>query len=142
MGDTDFVDGGVSNNVPADIVRARGARFVIAVDISRERGFEVATDSQPSRSRLSRGLRRVRRVREFLDAPSMVQVLMRAMEVQALQTVTARAWSWNVRIRPDVSDFASLDFGASDALIDRGREAAAASLPGIRAGLRSLLEHL
>jgi predicted acylesterase/phospholipase RssA/CRP-like cAMP-binding protein len=142
MGDTYFVDGGVADNVPADIVRARGARFVIAVDISRERGFEVAADSRQRRSRLGRGLRRVRRIREFLDSPSMVQVLMRAMEVQALQTVAARAWSWSVRIRPDVADFASLDFGSTDALIERGRDAAVASLPEIRAGLRSLLDHL
>jgi predicted acylesterase/phospholipase RssA len=72
----------------------------------------------------------------------MVHVIMRAMEVQALQTVRARAWSWTVRIRPDVADFASLEFGATDALIARGREAATASLPEIRAGLRSLLEEL
>src|SRR5262245_34448699 len=41
IGDAYLVDGGVADNVPADIARVRGARFVIAVDIGRGRGFDV-----------------------------------------------------------------------------------------------------
>ena len=142
IGDSYLVDGGVSNNVPADVLRSQGARFVIAVDISRERGFEVAGDGTERRSWVGRKLRRVPRLREFLEAPSMIHVMMRAMEVQALQTIRARAWSWNVRIRPEVGEFSSTDFSGTDALIARGREAAVASLPDIRAGVRALLDEV
>jgi NTE family protein len=142
IGDAYLVDGGVANNVPSDVLRERGARFVIAVDVSRERGFEIGPDGENRQNWVSRGLRRIGRVREFLDAPSMVQVIMRAMEVQALQTVSARAWSWNVRIHPDVSAFSSLEFGGNEALMERGREAAAASLPEIKTGLAALLDDL
>jgi NTE family protein len=142
IGDAYLVDGGVANNVPSDVLRERSARYVIAVDVSRERGFEIGPDPQTRRSWVSQGLRRIGRVREFLDAPSMVQVIMRAMEVQALQTVSARAWSWNVRIHPDVSAFSSLEFGGNEALMERGREAAAASLPEIKTGLAALIDEL
>jgi NTE family protein len=139
IGDAYFVDGGVANNVPADLVRAHGARFVIAVDISRQRAFD---DHRARPGERPRGVRRIPGLRQFLDAPSILQVLTRAMEVQAALTVNARAWSWNVRIRPDVADFPALEVGATDALLDRGREAAARSLPDIKTGLRALLEDL
>jgi predicted acylesterase/phospholipase RssA len=144
IGEAYLVDGGVADNVPADIARARGARFVIAVDIGRVRGFDPVPHSTTGPGPVMRMLRRVRRVREFLDAPSMVQVIMRAMEVQGLQTVEMRAGSWNVRIHPDVSAFSMFDFGSAptDALMARGREAAEASVPDIKAGLRGLLDRL
>jgi len=72
----------------------------------------------------------------------MLQVLARAMEVQSVQTVSARAWSWNVCIRPDVAKFPTLAIGTTDALLARGREAATRSLADIRTGLRALLENL
>src|SRR5262249_35458112 len=144
IGDAYLVDGGVADNVPADIARVRGARFVIAVDIGRGRGFDVVPHRKAPPGAVVRMLRRVRRIREFLDAPSMVQVIMRAMEVHGLQTVETRAASWNVRIRPDVGGFSMFEFGSTstDALMARGREAAEASLPDIKAGLRALVDNL
>ena len=139
LGDTYFVDGGVADNVPADLLRDRGARFVIAVDISRERMFnERRVLPAPG----GHGLRRIRWLREFLDSPSMLHVVARAMEVQSAQTVKARAWSWNVCIRPDVGDFGLFEVGTTDPLMALGREAAAKSLSDIKAGLRAMLDEL
>ena len=38
-GDMHLVDGGLQNNVPADVVRAMGANVVIAIDVNKSRGM-------------------------------------------------------------------------------------------------------
>ena len=42
-----LVDGGVMNNVPFDIARARGATYVIAVDLSNTAPFGTVDNSEP-----------------------------------------------------------------------------------------------
>ncbi|MCB8943519.1 MAG: patatin-like phospholipase family protein [Ardenticatenaceae bacterium] len=42
-----LIDGGVMNNVPFDVARARGATYVIAVDLSNSAPFGTVDDAEP-----------------------------------------------------------------------------------------------
>ena len=94
-----LADGGILNNVPADVVRAMGADIVIAIDVSN------------------------RETDEHIDALSQAG---RAIDVM-MENATRRALvDADLVITPDLEGFGSLDWRRSDALADRGYEAAEA----------------
>ena len=47
-----LVDGGVLNNTPFDVARARGATFVIAVDLTNTVGYQIESESRSAASGL------------------------------------------------------------------------------------------
>jgi NTE family protein len=93
-----LVDGGALDNIPADVVRAAGAGFVVAVDV----GAAASDDVDYSMFGL---------LGRTIDA------MMRASAVEALKAA-------DLTIRVDVQGFGSLDWRRADALIARGYDAA------------------
>ena len=92
-----YADGGLLNNVPADVVRAMGADIVIAVDVGAPPdGVEIDALSQAAQA---------------------IDVMMTASTRRALEAAT-------IVIHPDLEGFGSLSWRESNRVADRGREAA------------------
>ncbi len=101
-----LVDGGVTDPVPADIARRRGADVVIAVAIPR------AVPATAPRNPLA--------------------VAFHAVNIMAGEIGRLRAGDADVVIRPDVGDVAYDDFSQKKRLIEAGEAAAREALPAIR----------
>lgn len=101
-----LADGGLSANIPVAIARRTGATRVIVSDAT-----EHARDSV-----------------NYFSPISLADRLLGFLFEQPPDSLAAA----DVRVRPDVNDFASLDFAPDRvaALIDRGAEAARAALAG------------
>ncbi len=100
-GDRTLVDGGILNNVPADVVAAMGADIVIAVDVSNDLTHEKRGDSL------------LAVLVESLD------VMMRAGSRRALDMA-------NIVLAPNLKGFWGIDFDRAEDFIKRGYEAAEA----------------
>lgn len=109
QGERLLVDGGVVNNLPLDVVRAMGAEYVIGVDV-------------------------VPRYTEGASPANLVEVWQRTFFLLSSNAAPPRTLA-DCLIVPDVGDFLFSDFRQVAALIERGREAAEAALPQIRAAL-------
>ena len=96
-----LADGGVLNNVPADVVRAMGADIVIAVDVGVSTRLEPGLDS--AITVLSRTTRRP-------DRPQRRDAMKAA----------------DILVKPDIKDIESMDWRRSDEIADRGYRAAEA----------------
>jgi len=96
-----LVDGGTLDNVPADVTRSMGADVVVAVNVSsRTDGFIPPTN--------------------FLDVLGSTMDTMMAMGVsKSLQTA-------DIVITPDLRGFPGTDYRRSEALVERGYDAAEA----------------
>ena len=101
-----LVDGGILNNVPADVVAAMGADIVIAVDVSGDLAYEKRGDSL------------LAVLIESLD------VMMRAGSRRALESA-------NIVLVPDLKGFWSLDFDRADQFARLGYAAAEAQRPAL-----------
>lgn len=106
-----YVDGGVTDPVPADAVRARGAELVIAVAIPA-----AVRDRAPS---------------------SPVGVVLQSITILSVRLQELRAREADVLIVPDVGGFAYDDFTQKKRLIEAGEAAARAALPELRAAIRA-----
>jgi NTE family protein len=101
-----YVDGGVSNPVPADVVRRLGAEVVIAVSIPRE------IPKEPPRTQ--------------------VGVAMQSIAIMAAEISRCREREADVVVTPQVGDVAFDDFSQKRRLIEAGIAATRAALPEIR----------
>lgn len=126
-----LVDGGLINNVPADVVRTMGAEVVIAVDVGTPPANGPEWGAQQWRFRLP-GL--------TLVGP-MLDTLLRSAQIMQAEIVRHRLELAHpdVLIRPDIGPVRTEEFERAADVIPAGERAAAEALPRIRALLRRRL---
>ncbi len=109
-GDRLLIDGGVLNNLPVGVARDMGANYLIAVDL------------------LPPPITPVKRPQNIFEMWSMsIYTIMRARYIDAQIA--------NVSIQPDIAHNSFVDFGQTDVLVQKGREAAEAHLARIKSDL-------
>jgi len=124
-----LVDGGILNNLPADVVREMGADVVIAVDVGA-RLEEMPRFLEAEEKRLP-----------LTQIPLIIETLRRTVgimegRISAQKLAQARP---DVLIRPELNDDFGLFAGFNQATecIAAGKEAAVAAIPDIRQALGS-----
>ncbi len=105
--DRTLVDGGITNNLPIDVVREMGADIVIAVDLGA-----------PLTSR---------------DVRSMLQIRKQLTRIQIRKNVESQLGRADLVIRPPVSDRGMLDFDVIEENMRLGAEATEAEADRLRA---------
>jgi len=111
-----YVDGGVTDPVPADVARLRGAELVIAVIIPP--AIPPQAPGNP------------------------VAIAMQAATLMGAEIAKLRAAEADVVITPEVGEVAYDDFSRKKALIEAGEAAARRALPAIRAALAAKTRHV
>lgn len=107
-GDSLIVDGGVINNLPADILRDMGADYVVAVDLTADQSEEAP----PAKN-----------IFEVL-----ITSLMRLMSVTGLPGKEAA----DCLISPTLAEFSYHDMDQFEALVEEGKKAAEKALPQLK----------
>jgi len=102
-----LVDGGLSNNLPVDVVRAMGVDVVIAVDPSK-------------------------RLEKKEQLTTLLDIMSQSISLQVQRESRRQASLADLVITPDTTDFAFTDFPSMAEIIKRGEEAARTALPRIR----------
>jgi NTE family protein len=101
-----YVDGGVTNNLPVDVARSRGADVIIAVNIQKK-----------------------------IDHPqigSLIDVILQSINIMGRELVLYKCRDVDVLIEPNVGDVGMTDFSQKKRLMDAGMQAARQALPKIR----------
>jgi len=101
-----LVDGGITNNLPVDVVRKLGADIVIAVDIG------------------SPLLKMEGSVSVITIAEQLTNILVRRTTEEQIKTLSSN----DILITPDLGNFSSGNFAISASLIKKGEEATKADL--------------
>jgi predicted acylesterase/phospholipase RssA len=114
-----LIDGGLVNNIPADVLISKGCNFVIAVSVTAEiaRQFGVNKPETPTL-----GMR----------VPSSLQTLLRTLEVQNFSLNAIGVRPAEVVIEPEVVDFGLSEFMRAKELFAVGEKAALAEISKIR----------
>jgi NTE family protein len=106
LGGKTYVDGGVTDNLPVDVARARGADIIIAVNISKNiRNPQVNT---------------------------LIDVILQSISIMGRELVTYKSRGYDVLIEPNVGDVGITDFTQKKRLMDAGIQAAKQAMPRIR----------
>jgi len=120
-----LIDGGILNNLPADLLTSRGADFVVAVDVTTRLQAEFAG------SRPNTPTAEMRRA-------GTLETLFRVLDVQARGLNAFRTRSADLMIEPDTSAFTFVDFTKTPRLAEVGEAAAEQALPRLKELLADL----
>lgn len=120
-----LVDGGILNNLPADVLVQQGCNFVIGVDVSANIEHRLG-DNFPNTPT------------ERMKTPGVVTTLLRCFSVQAHHLSDVGAHRADVIIAPNVSMFESSAFTQTPEMADIGYRTTMETLPRIR----EFLQHL
>ena len=101
-----LVDGGVVDNIPISVARAKGADVVVAVDISENVGNTAITN--------------------------LMDVILQAANIMFALNVEHSKRDADVLVTPRVGDVGMMDFGQKKRCMEAGIEAARAAVPEIR----------
>jgi predicted acylesterase/phospholipase RssA/CRP-like cAMP-binding protein len=113
-----LIDGGIVNNIPADVLVSMGCNFVIAVSVTAkmQKEFCDITRDKPAP----------------LRKPSLVQTLLRSLEVQNYSLNAFGVGPADVVIAPDVRGVDLTEFVRAKELATIGEAAAVPEIPLIR----------
>jgi NTE family protein len=114
-----LIDGGLMNNVPADVLVARGCNFVIAVSVTAkmEKRFADIAAGAPTRRRAG---------------PGIVQTILRSLLVQNYSLNAIGVGPADVVIEPDVTAFDMTAFMRAKDLAAVGEATAVEQIPRVR----------
>ena len=114
-----LVDGGLTNPVPADIVRDMGAKFIIAVNVLVEPQKSKRTVSPPKGD-------------EMAEVPNILNTLIQSIYIMEHEIIKSRIPKADVIISPDVSRIEAFEFYKGEEAILAGYEAARNALPRLQ----------
>ena len=114
-----LIDGGLVNNIPADVLTSQGCNFVIAVSVTAKIAKQFGAN-KPDTPTLS------------MRIPSSLQTLLRTLEVQNVSLNAIGVQPAEVVIEPEVIDFGLSEFMRAKELFAVGEQAALVQIPKIR----------
>jgi len=114
-----LVDGGLVNNIPADVLASQDCNLLIAVSVTAKIKTEF-------------GMNKPETPTPGMVTPSNLRTLLRTLEVQNFNLNRVGIQPADVVIEPDVVDFDLSEFARAKELAQKGEEAALALVPRIR----------
>lgn len=120
-----LVDGGVLNNLPADVLTKKGADFVVGVNVTARLPHEFA-GNRPGMATAK------------MKRAGWMETVFRVFETQGHELNAIRAKSVDLLIEPDTARFSFADFTRAEELADVGEAAAEAVIPHLKTLLAEL----
>ncbi len=124
-----LIDGGVVNNTPFDIARARGCTYVLAIDLTNTAVYGTPTDFEPI------AINPLSKILSGTKLASMWQVVSTMMDIISRSSMNTRLAiiQPDLLLRPKLGTIGILDFHRWKDAIEAGREA-------VRGAEKELLE--
>jgi predicted acylesterase/phospholipase RssA/CRP-like cAMP-binding protein len=120
-----LVDGGLIDNVPADVLARRGCNYVIAVSVTAKMETEFVRNRPDTPTHQMR-------------PASVIQTLLRSYLVQSVNINALGVEPADIVIEPDVTQFQLTEFTRTDELAAIGEQATLAAMDQIRKDLHRL----
>lgn len=131
-----FVDGGLVNNLPVDIMKKFCPGFIFAVDVSEQLEFNSKLKESYTVSGWKLLGQRLNPFSNPPDIPSMLNILYRTTTVGSIRFLEAAKCAADYCLEPPVQDFGVFDWRSIDRIIDIGYRYALRKLEDSGAGVR------
>jgi predicted acylesterase/phospholipase RssA len=129
-----IVDGGVLNNLPADVMRTLSGGTVIAVDVSPQKDLAVDPGYREIPSSGQILWSRINPLAAPVNVPNILAVMMRTLMLSSVHNSHLVMKHVDLYIRPPVDPFGIFDWHLLDKIVDTGYQFAQKKLAEWKAG--------
>ena len=123
-----FVDGGLVNNLPVDVMKRFCPGAVIAVDVSEQMEFKCKLQESYSVSGWKVLWQHLNPFREKCDIPNILNILYRTTTVGGIGAIETAKTLSEVCIEPPVNEFGVFDWRSIDRIVEIGHRHALGQL--------------
>lgn len=127
-----LVDGAVLNKVPAKVLKEKGAKYILAVNVTPERETKFASRTLEELGIFGSLLKKIPGFRDWAEYPNIFKIIMRSLSVSGLHQSRSQKDLIDIEIKPKIEDFDFLRFDQFEQLVEAGAEATRQALPEIR----------
>lgn len=127
-----FVDGGVVNSLPGDVMKEICQGSVIAVDTTPSRDVEIDPGFSEFPSPWTVLLRRINPFQQNMKVPNILQILVRTTVMSSIRRRYDFRRDARYYLRPPVEAFGMLEFEAIDAIVETGYRYAKKKIGGLK----------
>jgi NTE family protein len=127
-----LVDGGVIDNLPIEIMHARGAGPVLGVDIETAGAISAGADVGEAWSAWEFLRRLLWRRKQTLPLPSIVKILLRSALISSGSAAARHRAAADLIFRPPTAQIDLLDWQSFDRVVDIGYRHARQVLDGLK----------
>lgn len=120
-----LIDGGLVNNIPADVLVSQGCNFVIAVSVTSKMKHEFARNRPDTPT-------------PQMKPASILQTILRSYLVQNVSVNAIGIEPADFVIEPDVSEFEATDFALTDQMAEIGEKTTREVIPRIKEQLSKI----
>jgi len=115
-----LVDGGLFNNIPADIMKEICGGYVIMVNVSPDEDLRVADEHRTCPSNMEMIWSHLNPLKKKIVFPRIHDIMMRTITVGSARELTRTSKAADFSFRPPVDHFGLLEFDSIDAIVDAG----------------------
>ena len=115
-----LVDGGLFNNIPADIMKETCDGFVIMVNVSPDEDLRIADEHKICPSNMEILWSFINPLKKKIVFPRIHDIMMRTITVGSARELTRTSKAADFSFRPPVDHFGLLEFDAIDEIVDVG----------------------
>jgi predicted acylesterase/phospholipase RssA len=115
-----YVDGGLVNNLPVDVMKRFCPGAVVAVDVSEQIEFKCTLKESYSLSGWKLLWQRLNPFRERCDIPNILNILYRTTTVGSIRTIETAKKLAEICIEPPVNEFGVFDWHSIDRIVEIG----------------------
>lgn len=136
-----LVDGGVTNNIPGDILKKEKVNLVIGVNCTPEQDdrltryldeTQLLTLLNPGRNRWANILSFLKRLVILFRRPPILEVANRALGIEGREIMRSKSHYFDYMLAPELRDFGLFDFSRQGEIIAAGYERAREEMQQIR----------
>jgi NTE family protein len=129
-----IVDGGVLDNLPADIMLELSGGKVIAVDVSPQKDLEVDVNYLELPSAWQILWSRINPLKSPLKVPSVLDVIMRTLMLSSAHRTNAVMKYVDLYLAPPIDQFGLFDWNQIDTIVEAGYQYARKKIENWKAG--------
>ena len=132
LGSYRLVDGAVLNNIPGDILKEKGFKKLIGVNVSlieNEKSLGIDIEIEKNIGTFWKGLK------NYFSLPPIINIISRSLEIQSEALMEAKHYDFDYILAPKLSKIKLFDFDKIDYIYEVGRKTAIENLDNIKNSL-------
>jgi predicted acylesterase/phospholipase RssA/CRP-like cAMP-binding protein len=131
-----LVDGGLTNNLPVDVMRSLIGGSVVAVDVIPDIDLQASGDLPNHLSGWSYAWHKVNPLATKIGMPNILSILMRSMMVASKDVLRAEEKTTSLYLRPPVNKWNMLDFKSAEPIAEQGYRGTVRAIEAWWAGVK------
>jgi NTE family protein len=133
-----LVDGAILNRIPVSVLKEKGVRNSIVVNVTPQKDMFLSGDYAYNNSGwFKKIMLKNKRLKELITEPNILHIIARSFNLVNAKHSSLHLGKTDILIKPDIEQFEFFSFKDFDKIVEKGEESAEKTVSAIISAMRS-----